>query len=102
MSPCANIVLGLTYGREASRYGDGCRTSVYPCAQKGAFVEPLSMRKLNPHRGNIMKKAALLLTIGALLAFGAAQTMTGGAMTGGMGMMTGGAMTGGAMTGGAM
>lgn len=49
-----------------------------------------------------MKKFALLLTIGALLAFGAAQTMTGGAMTGGMGMMTGGAMTGGAMTGGGM
>lgn len=48
-----------------------------------------------------MKKFALLLTIGALLAFGAAQTMTGG-MSGGMmsgGMMTGG-MSGGMMTGG--
>jgi hypothetical protein len=44
-----------------------------------------------------MKKFALLLTIGAVLAFGAAQTMTGG-MTGGM--MTGGMMTGGMMTGG--
>ncbi len=45
-----------------------------------------------------MKKLALLLSIGALLAFGAAQTMTGGMMTGGM--MTGGMMTGGMMTGG--
>ena len=47
-----------------------------------------------------MKKIALLLSIGALLAFGAASTLTGGMdmMTGGM--MTGGMMTGGMMTGG--
>ncbi len=43
-----------------------------------------------------MKKLALLLSIGTLLALGAAQT-SGGMMTGGM--MTGGMMTGG-MTGG--
>ncbi len=40
-----------------------------------------------------MKKLALLLSIGALLAFGAAQTMSGGMMSGGM--MSGGMMSGG-------
>ncbi len=45
-----------------------------------------------------MKKIALLLTIGALLAFGAAQTMSGGMMSGGM--MSGGMMSGGMMSGG--
>ena len=44
-----------------------------------------------------MKKIALLLSIGALLAFGAAQTMTGG-----MDMMSGGMMSGGMMSGGMM
>ena len=45
-----------------------------------------------------MKKLALLLSIGALLAFGAAQTMSGGMMSGGM--MSGGMMSGGMMSGG--
>ena len=46
-----------------------------------------------------MKKIALLLSIGALLAFGAAQTMSGGEMMSG-GMMSGGMMSGGMMSGG--
>ena len=44
-----------------------------------------------------MKKLVLLLSIGALFAFGAAQT-SGGMMSGGM--MSGGMMSGGMMTGG--
>ncbi len=40
-----------------------------------------------------MKKLALLLSIGALLAFGVAQIMSGGMMSGGL--MSGGLMSGG-------
>lgn len=76
------------------------RTGGAPTRTGARFVKLTYSCANLPYIGGNMKKIALLLSIGALLAFGAASTVTGGMdmMTGGM--MTGGMMTGGMMTGG--